>query len=458
MNKVLYHIKETVNRFIFILLTTITRGFEIRRVSRCNAEFSNLLKSTGIFKVQDSELKLYQHLRDIESRYDKGDYLSVVAEKTIIFKELYSSYQLDPRYFPPKLAPIWCGPVGHESLIGALLLGVKYDLISPGIRQVVSPSTKQQSHFFSHLRDKIDIKFSTYPDLDLSKFPSQIPIYEDIQLWKTINGFEDLYQILDKVFKLYSDDQETLYFKFSEADKDHYYKKLVELGLPRNSWFVVLHVKETITGSGIRSASIKNFQKASEYVISQGGWIIQVGFENSTKISLTKNYINLTGSTIDHCNLHQFVLSEAKFFLATLSGLVTAAALYKTPTLVTNSISLGRSTLSYPNTRYLPKSLINIKSNYKLTLNDILNSKASQGDLNEKELLENDLYLEENTENEIHKATIDFTNRLLGGTSQDKIASELVAKALAIRSRFKLTTAGDFSESYLLNNPKWLDL
>ena len=97
MSNLVHHIKWKVNRFIFLLLTAITRGFEIRRVSRCNTEFSNLLKSTGIFKVQDSELKLYQHLRDIESRYDKGDYLSVVAEKTSIFKELYSSYQLDPR-------------------------------------------------------------------------------------------------------------------------------------------------------------------------------------------------------------------------------------------------------------------------------------------------------------------------------------------------------------------------
>jgi putative glycosyltransferase (TIGR04372 family) len=403
-------------------------------------------------------LNIISELKNLETIYYDGRYHEAVSKRIEIYQEIYEKLELDENYFPKKLSRIWGEAIGHEALIGALQICAKYNLVHNGKRDIDIVNTRKGIVYFELCDKFLNIDYLNPPIIDLSYFPSQFHKYENLMLWRTRNGFEDHYSLLDKVFKAYDSDDENLEFTFSSNQESIYRKKLKELGLPDTSWFVVIHIKETSKNSNSRrSASVKNFEKSCKYLVEQGGWIIQIGFNDSTKIYLEKNYIDLRGNTKEIANLQLFVMAKAYFYLGTITGLNVTAGLFKTPSLITNSVTLGRNTINYnKKTRYLPKTVLNLKSRRKLSLQEILKTREGFGEVDEKKLLVDSIYLIENSSEEIYQATKDFFNDLHAGNFENNQTTEMNIKLKKIRSQFSFASSGLFTESYIVNNPYWL--
>ena len=455
-----YSVRLFVNKLISNLLFSILRLMINKQKPTEKENFSDIVKKTNIFKISNSDLKLVNELKRIELLYYNGGYHKAVSQRIEIYQEIYRNLELEPSYFPRKLSQIWTAAIGHEALIGALQLCAKYNLVPDGKREIEIASTRKNSIFFELCGEFIEKKFVDSPIVDISHLPSQFHKYEDLMLWRTKNNnFEDQYPLIEKTFKEFSLSKDNGPFIFSSEQDIEYYSRLHHLGLPKNSWFVVIHVKETPKNSNSRrSATVQNYVKACNFLINQGGWIIQVGFKDSTKLGLEKNFIDLRGDSVPLTNLHLFVMAKAFLYLGTITGFNVVAGLFKTPSLITNAVTLGRNTIAYsPQTRYLPKTVFDLKRKKKLSLNEILSTSEGFGDPTIKDLLTKSISLIENSAEEILEATIEFYNLLRSNNFNSAIDKEYAAKLNEVRSAYGFCSTGMFINSYLDKNSNWLD-
>jgi len=458
INTAIYLLRVKFNKAVFKLFFSVLRFLESKEKPRFSEIYTDVIKKSNFLKISNSDLSLISKLNELEVQYNNGEYHQVVSKRIEIYEELYEKQKLDGNYFPKILGSIWTNVIGHEALIGALYLCANYNIVKQGNRDINLIQTKNQSLLLGLYSNFLNVNHSNSADLEISDFPSQFHKYENLMLWKTKNNFEDNYALLDKVFKEYYNDKDSNLFQFSFKQDELYFKELEKLGLPKKSWFIVIHVKETLKNTGNRrSASVRNFEKSCQYIISQGGWVIQIGFKNSTKINLEKNYIDARGDDVEFTNLHVFVLAKAKFYLGTMTGLNPTASIFKTPSLITNSVTLGRNTINYnAQTRYLPKTVINLQNKEKLSLEKILQTCEGFGELDRKSLLKKSLVLIENTSEEIYNATVDFYKNLSNNQQQSKLNIEIANQVDKIRSHHTFTSTGLFSETYVIDNPDWL--
>lgn len=455
-----YSTRLFVNKLISNLLLSILRLMINKQKPMEKETFSDIVKKTNIFRISNSDLKTVTELKRLELLYYNGGYHKAVSKRIEIYQEIYRNFELEENYFPRKLSQIWTTAIGHEALIGVLQLCAKYNLVPDGKREIEITNTRKNSIFFELCGEFIEKSFVNSPIIDVSHFPSQFHKYEDLMLWRTKNNnFEDLYPLVEKTFKEFSLSKDNGLFIFSPEQDLAYYSKLHNLGLPKNSWFVVIHVKETPKNSDSRrSAKVQNYVKACNFLISQGGWIIQVGFKDSTKLGLEKNFIDLRGNSIDLTNLHLFVMAKAFFYLGTITGFNLVAGLFKTPSLITNAVTLGRNTIAYsPQTRYLPKTVFDFKRKKRLRLNEILRTSEGFGDPTIEDLLTKSIGLIENSSEEIHEATVEFYNLLRDNNFNRAIDKGYAAKLNEVRSAYGFCSTGMFMNSYLDKNSDWLD-
>ena len=120
-------------------------------------------------------------------------------------------------------------------------------------------------------------------------------------------------------------------------------------------------------------------------------------------------------------------------------------------------MTLGRNTLFYNSlTRYVPKTVINIRENRELAFSEILGTIEGFGDPSTASLLKKSLILIQNTPEEILDATVDFYEMLRSNGHCNKISVDLKTQVDKIRGASRFTSTGLFSEPYLVNNPDWL--
>lgn len=458
--QVKYKVKLMLHEVLLLIFFGAVRLLVNKHKPESAKTFSDLVINSNFFKVSNSDLRMISELKKVEIMYYNGDYHKAVAKRIEIYQEIYGKLDLDEKAFPKKLSNIWTSVIGHEALIGVLQLCTRYGFMYEGKREIDLPKTKKSTLIdLSH--NFLDINYLNSPVIDVSNFPSNFHLYENLMLWRVKqNEFQDQYVLLERSFKKFDSDVNTDLFIFSESQEFLCYERLRAFGLPLNAWFVVVHVKETPKNADPRrSASVENFIKSCEFVIDQGGWIIQVGFKDSTKLNLQKNFIDLRGNDSAITSLQIFVMAKAFFYLGTITGFNVIAGLFKTPSLITNAVTLGRNTLFYNSlTRYVPKTILNIRENRKLTFSEILGTIEGFGDPSTASLLKNSLILIQNTPEEILDATVDFYEMLRSNGHCNKISVDLKTQVDKIRGASRFTSTGLFSEPYLVNNPDWLKL
>lgn len=458
--QVKYKVKLILHKILLSSFFSAVRLLVNKHKPESAKTFSDLVIKSNIFKVSNSDLGMISELKNIEIMYYNGDYHKAVAKRVEIYQEIYEKLDLDEKVFPKRLSNIWTSAIGHEAFIGVLQLCTRYGLMHEGKREIDLPKTKK-STLIALFDDFLDINYLNSPVIDVSNFPSNFHLYENLMLWRTKqNEFQDVHVLLERSFTEFDSDVNTDLFIFSESQEFLFYERLKAFGLPLNAWFVVVHVKETPKNTDPRrSASVENFIKSCEFIIDQGGWIIQVGFKDSTKLNLQSNFIDLRSNDSAITSLHIFVMAKAFFYLGTMTGFNVIAGLFKTPSLITNAVALGRNTLFYNSlTRYVPKTVMNIKENRKLAFSEILGTIEGFGDPSSASLLKKSLILIQNTPEEILDATADFHEMLCSNRHSDKISIDLKKQVDKIRGTSRFTSTGLFSEPYLVNNPDWLKL
>ena len=132
-------------------------------------------------------------------------------------------------------------------------------------------------------------------------------------------------------------------FKIKE---DHFKKgvKILEgLGLPKNAWYVTLHMREDgYKGLHSKYADIRNvdpstYLGAIEEIAKKGGWVFRMGDHHMSHFPEHPNVIDYAHHPINSEFMDIFLGATCKFCLATSSGYYVIPRLFGIPILLTNS-------------------------------------------------------------------------------------------------------------------------
>jgi|APSaa5957512576_1039674.scaffolds.fasta_scaffold00813_7 putative glycosyltransferase (TIGR04372 family) len=123
-----------------------------------------------------------------------------------------------------------------------------------------------------------------------------------------------------------------------------------KIGLGKEDWFVCLHVREAGFRGDFgrrewRNSSISNYIPAIKAITEAGGWVIRMGDNTMTPLPQMDHVIDYPFSQFKSDLMDIYLISECKFYIASISGIMDVALLFQKPVLTPNMFSWA---FSYP--------------------------------------------------------------------------------------------------------------
>jgi putative glycosyltransferase (TIGR04372 family) len=130
----------------------------------------------------------------------------------------------------------------------------------------------------------------------------------------------------------------------SSEDCERGWQCLQELGVPKDAWFVTLHVRESgfyregddNARQNYRNANIETYRLAIESIAERGGWVIRAGDPSMKPLPSVPNAIDYARSSFKSDWMDIFLLSQCRFFLGMASGPLSVPYLFGVPCILTN--------------------------------------------------------------------------------------------------------------------------
>jgi len=215
----------------------------------------------------------------------------------------------------------------------------------------------------------------------------------------------------------------------SSSDYERGWNCLQDLGVPKNAWFVCLHVREdgfrpegTISH---RSADINTYLLAIELIVARGGWVIRMGDPSMKPLPYMSQVIDYAHTEAKSDWMDVFLCSSCRFFLGSASGLVTVPLIFGVPCALTNIWPIsGRSPSSQD--LFIPKLAWSEVENRYLTFEEALAPRFFFN-LNSKLLYSWGIKVVDNTPEEINDLVLEMLDRLEGKfqyTEEDEVLQQ----------------------------------
>jgi putative glycosyltransferase (TIGR04372 family) len=192
-------------------------------------------------------------------------------------------------------------------------------------------------------------------------------------------------------------------------------KKLENIGLTSNDWFVCIHVRESGFRNDAgrreyRNGDIHTYKKAIKSITDKGGWVIRMGDDSMTRLPKMDKVIDYPFTTFKSDMMDVFLISKCRFYLGCQSGILEIAHLFQKPILIVN---MHNWTFNYPlfkNTRGILKHYFSKTENRYLSVKELLTGPWSLQDMNR---YVSDTYeIVDNTQEEIKEAVNEYLNLL----------------------------------------------
>lgn len=203
---------------------------------------------------------------------------------------------------------------------------------------------------------------------------------------------------------------------------------LQKLGMPKNAWFVCLHVREggyapkTNAIHSYRNANIQNHLKAIETITSAGGWVIRMGDRSMQKLPPLPQVIDYAHSSLKSDWMDIFLTANCRLFVGDTSGLFLVSTVFGRPAALVNMVPHAAQAFGI-NDVYIPKLLRCKKTGKYLTFSEILSSPIAH--FREAHLYEEaELELEENSPEDIDELVKECLSKLDEKWAYSKQADE----------------------------------
>jgi putative glycosyltransferase (TIGR04372 family) len=155
-------------------------------------------------------------------------------------------------------------------------------------------------------------------------------------------------------------------FQLNADDQEYGREQLEKVGIPRDAWFVSLHVRDAgyKTGSYLadeaydsyRNADIESYKLAIQEVVQRGGYVIRVGDPKMKPFAGMTGFFDYALSDVRSNRMDIFLFSQCRCFVGVSSGPVLTPVLFGVPVVMTNFVPMsGRPHAG--NCLFIPKLL-----------------------------------------------------------------------------------------------------
>jgi len=135
-----------------------------------------------------------------------------------------------------------------------------------------------------------------------------------------------LWEIGAKTYRRWEDEKRGPLLKLDSETESRGWQILEKNGIPRDAWFVALHVREARSKKfhadlhNVLNANITDYLPAIEEITRRGGWVIRMGDPSMTALPAGLNVFDYCKS--DHRSdwMDIFLCASASFFMGTSSG------------------------------------------------------------------------------------------------------------------------------------------
>ncbi len=164
----------------------------------------------------------------------------------------------------------------------------------------------------------------------------------------------------------------------SPSDVERGWRCLQRLGVPRDAWFVCLHVRAPgylpdDACHSYRDADIYTYLPAIEEIVRRGGWALRMGDPTMKRLPRMNQVIDYAHSEVRSDWMDVFCLAQCKFLLGTTSGPFNVSFVFGVPCACTNFVPMGHGTYSSKDL-FIPKLYWDLKDGRYLTFSEVLRS------------------------------------------------------------------------------------
>jgi putative glycosyltransferase (TIGR04372 family) len=205
---------------------------------------------------------------------------------------------------------------------------------------------------------------------------------------------------------------------------------LEKLGIPKGSWYVCLHVRESgfhkkwhKSNPGTRNADVMTYLPAIREVVARGGYVIRMGDASMRPLPKEKGIVDYALSDLKSEFMDLFLCATCKFFIGTNSGLGLVPPIFGVRCAMTNWSPVGLPQW-YPSDTYIPKLIYSSKLGRLMTFPEMLFSEVGWLQF-EKPLVEAGMRAVDNSPEEIKQLVIEILE-----SDQSKSISTIESSAI----------------------------
>ncbi|MEG4272830.1 MULTISPECIES: TIGR04372 family glycosyltransferase [unclassified Microcoleus] len=263
------------------------------------------------------------------------------------------------------------------------------------------------------------------PYIDFISAPSQIPIsaslvdyVTDFYWAATLPSGKTLMnstQTAAMVYQQWEAEKRPPLLSLSDSDAEGGWDCLQKLGMPKNAWFISLHVRESgfhINWNKVhpatRDADINSYLLAIQSITERGGWVIRMGDSTMKPLPKMDKLIDYAHSEFKSDWMDIFLCASCKFLIGTSSGMSWLPPIFGIPCALTNWIPIGLPP-SFPKNIFIPKLYYLEEEKRYLTFVEIFSSPIIYAEFR-KYYDSRGLTVVDNTADEINDVVLEMLN------------------------------------------------
>lgn len=239
-------------------------------------------------------------------------------------------------------------------------------------------------------------------------------------------------QVAAVVYKQWEEENRPPLLSVSDSDAERGWDCLKKLGMPKNAWFVSLHVREpgfhqnwNTVHPATRDADINTYLLAVKSIAARGGWVIRMGDPTMKPLPKCDRLIDYAHSEFKSDWMDIFLCASCKFLIGTSSGVSWIPPIFGVPCALTNWIPLGLPP-SFPKNIFIPKLYFSESEKRYLTFCEIFSSPIIYSEFR-KYYDSRGLIVVDNTEEEINDVVVEMLNYRAGKinySDEDRLLQE----------------------------------
>lgn len=217
------------------------------------------------------------------------------------------------------------------------------------------------------------------------------------------------------------------------SDSERGWQCLQKMGVPKDAWFVSLHVREgTFTGDeknvihNYRNSDINTYRKAVESIAKRGGWVVRIGDRNMKPMPPMPQAIDYPLSEWKSDWMDIFLLSQCRFFIGTCSGPCDVTPIFGVPSVLVNVWPMWEGTWSSKDI-FIPKLLYSEVEDRYLTFKEASAPRLWKN-YNSQLLASWGIGAVDNTLDEIDEIVVEMLDRLDGCSNDEEQDNQLQEK------------------------------